>query len=226
LNISKNIKIGVDMGLLDKYLLSGNAGDQSDQIERGVQILRHHPTYSHNSKKKGICMAMVCQWFLELNDHADPVVMARRILHDNLGPHGFGMLTTSQEFYGSQTGNDFGHVRWGIDDRMFRSHTGGMLQLNQQWGNIGNDQQLRNRILAISGLSRMLYIRFDGSLFWGLCPWAHAIGAYRDNNNIFYIFDPNYGIFRFPSVIQANIRFFSELWNAYSPTSAIVYQIR
>jgi hypothetical protein len=56
------------MGLLDRYLLQGNAGAQAWQIMHADLSLAIRPwnwgTYSFNFS--GICFTLVCQWLLEI----------------------------------------------------------------------------------------------------------------------------------------------------------------
>lgn len=208
---------------MQSYLQPGNSGKQIWQMFRNNTTRGNHP-YNFT----GFCMALVIQWLLEIkfSDGANPIDLARHILNADLGRHGYGGISSSQNIYSNEN-----------DATMINRHSGGALAhanlqtrhssqahwllIRSRAYNIPEDNSIRfqdrsinySGLIGLSGRNGFLTRLLLGN------GWAHAIGFHSDQNNI-YIFDPNYGIFTFPQRNQGTVsQFITDMWIQYGATA-------
>lgn len=207
------------------YLKSENAGWQGWQV-----IVSNLTRGDHPYNFKGLCMALVAQWLMEIkfSTGQTPEELGRYLLKGWLGRHGYGGLASSQGIYGTHAplmnnhsamvDRHSGGALTRQNEVTVHSHGAHWLLLRSRIYNIPNNESIR-----LNDRSRVYMAHFSlaGNNSWLVswlagATWGHAIGVYSDLNNV-YFFDPNYGVFVFDQSKQGTISLFVKaMWDDYS----------
>jgi hypothetical protein len=226
---------------IEDFLSSRNAGNQAWQVLRSNLTSGDHPW-----NFKGICQALVSQWFLEVHFHGGklPDELGRHLLNGDLGRAGYGGLAKAQAVMlplydqsgeslkratkykdGAEPlrhGTDCSRVvlayAFDIDVRQmeFRTSPGEVKADLAILQNIDGDPSVFSAQLSLQGVN-------SPWISWAIgATWGHAIGIHCNGDSL-YVFDPNYGTFIIKPVNKSNVYgFFPDLWARYTPSQGIL----
>jgi hypothetical protein len=216
---------------IQDFLEPENVGKQLWQVLASNLTRGDHP-YNF----EGICQALVSQWFLELRfaSGKQPDELGRYLLKGDLAGAGYGGLAKSQhEKYSLEqhsggtlrlekglakampveshdlcslcvlsflTGIDQTQIQ-GLEDGLDRVRAAGM-----------DNPRIFCLQLSLKGMNGWLLSKLFGA------EWGHAVGIHCDGTHLF-VFEPNYGTFKFSPTIVNVQKFFRDLWELYSPSA-------
>lgn len=224
---------------IEDFLLPVNAGKQVWQMLQSNVTPGDHP-YNF----KGMCQALVSQWFVELRFAAgkSPDELGRYLLQANLGSSGYGGIAKAQASsltVDAQSGGAL-NVATGFNvTPLPDATTAAMVVLTMAYGvdtsrcNSAADA-IQAIDLAISGGNPRVFtahMSLSGVNGWLLsklmgATWGHAIGVHC-NGMTLYVFDPNYGVFTIQPISKNNVtNFFRDLWAQYSPNTGGLAEVR